>query len=718
MSFARLHKVVTYLIAGLGLFALTFGGELGPLAIVLVAGGYLASILAEEPRIARPGWIRGWTVAVAVLLGLQVARWLVLDEGLLTLAIEFAAFLQVSRLFNRRTARDHQQIAILAFLHLIAATVLSTDLGYAATFLGFVIVTPWMLALSHLRREIEGNYPGSAQADVRAVADVRRVLASRRVVGAGFLAGTALLAVPLFVMMTTVFLLFPRVGMGFLSFGRSAGQRVAGFGSNVELGGFGVIRDDPTVVLRVTPPDLPADPPAYASLWLRGTSFDHWDGRRWSRTPARGESVGRTFNQYAIERWQEDGDKRYQIVLDHLDEPVIFIPQGTVALEIPPRVRNGVEQGRRVFRAQGHDFRYGDDDELGLVYAAWVDPSLVTIGGPSLEPEERIRYLALPALNPRVAALARRIAGDATRDRVKADRILAFLRDGNDFRYSLEQPRVGADEDPVEVFLIRAKRGHCEYFSTAMAVMLRSLGIPARNVTGFAGGRWNPYGSYYAIRQGDAHSWVEVFIEGQGWISYDPTPPSRDAIGPDEGVLSGLDALVDAIRTRWSTDVVGYDLRAQVGMVASIAELVGRLRGTSSGVEEAERARDREPGGALGRAAWVAIVAAIVGAIVVFAWRRRRRRPRDVRRAVLSASARDAVGLYRDLERALARRGRPRHPSVTPTEHAARLADERFQGADEVAEVTRRYVEARYGGLALPPAELQRLRKLVQRVSG
>src|SRR5688572_19289079 len=102
MSFARLHKVATYLIAGRGLSATTFGGELGLVAIGLITAGFLASLLAEEPRIARPGWIRGWTVAVAVFLALQIARWLVFADSLLGLAIEFAAFLQISRLFNRR----------------------------------------------------------------------------------------------------------------------------------------------------------------------------------------------------------------------------------------------------------------------------------------------------------------------------------------------------------------------------------------------------------------------------------------------------------------------------------------------------------------------------------------------------------------------------------------------------------------------------------------
>ncbi|HTU63599.1 MAG TPA: transglutaminaseTgpA domain-containing protein, partial [Polyangiales bacterium] len=216
MSFANLHKLVAYLLSGLGLLALSLGTELDSNVILLAFVGYVGSVFAEGKLLQHPYYGRAWTLLLAAALVLQILRAMT-GELTLSMPIEFAALLQISKLWNRRTAVDYQHIAVLSFLHLIAATVLSTSLSYAVIFIGFVIATPWMLALSQLRREIEGNYPASAPNDERAQAAVRRVLASRRVVGASFLVNTALLAVPLFAMTLTIFVVVPRVGQGFLN---------------------------------------------------------------------------------------------------------------------------------------------------------------------------------------------------------------------------------------------------------------------------------------------------------------------------------------------------------------------------------------------------------------------------------------------------------------------------------------------------------------------
>lgn len=704
MSFARLHKLVTYLIAGLGLYALTLGGELGTSPAALLGLSFVASWFAEEPLIARPGWIRAWTVVVVAVFALQVMRGLA-GGPFLALGIEYAGFLQVSRLMNRRTARDHQQIAVLAFLHLIAATVLSSSIAYAVIFIGFVIVTPWMLALSHLRREIEGYYPGASTQETQTVADVKRVLASRRVVGPGFLLATALLVLPIFMVTVTLFLVFPRVGMGFLSFGRGAGQQTAGFGRNVELGGFGVIRDDPTVVLRVT---LPGDGarPSYLALRMRGTSFDHYDGRRWTRSATGAASVRRMSDYYPIVRFSREGDAQLSIDLDHLDETVIFLPEGTVGLSIPPRVRGGVDVGRQIYESPGHDYRYFDDDDLGLSYTAWVTSDRSEVGRAILDEEERAQYLQMPSGMDRLARLARSVTAGAQTDAERADRIEAYLRDEERFGYTLSQPDTRG-RDPLDVFLFEARAGHCEYFSTAMAMMLRAVDIPARNVTGLVGGRYNDYGGYYALRQGDAHSWVEAHIDDR-WRTYDPTPPSRGELGPGDGLLADLRAFVDAMRTRWSRDVVGYDLRVQAEVVRDALAWLARVR-----AEKPDDEASPDTGTGAGSLPWLLLAAGLLAIAAVRFWRRR---PRRAERTAPDPNAVAAARLYRDLERTLARRGRARPASVTPREHARRLSEEGFAGADAVETVTDRYEAARWGGTPLDPAEMARLRALIARV--
>src|SRR5207247_558777 len=106
-------------------------------------------------------------------------------------------------------------------------------------------------------------------------------------------------------------------------------------------------------------------------------------------------------------------------------------------------------------------------------------------------------------------------------DHAKARRLTDYL--AREYRYSLTQAR-SARTDPLEDFLFVRRSGNCEYFATALTVMLRTVGVPARVVNGFQRGEWNPYGEYFAVRLSDAHSWVEAWIDGTGWITFDASP--------------------------------------------------------------------------------------------------------------------------------------------------------------------------------------------------
>ncbi|MGE0785056.1 MAG: DUF3488 and DUF4129 domain-containing transglutaminase family protein [Sandaracinaceae bacterium] len=704
MSFARLHKVVSYLFAALGLFAIGAGGYLPIASQVVIALAAAGSWFVEGPRLRDPRWTRGWTVALFLLIAIQVARGFLTDAEILPLALEFTGALQVSRLYNRRTAREYQQIGAIALLQLVAATVLSTDLDYAVAFLGFLVVTPWMLSLSHLRDELEAHSPAEGEERERTIA---RALESKDLVGAGYLATSAGLVVPLFLLTGFLFVVFPRVGLGFLSFGRNNAQTVSGFGSGVELGNFGVIRTDATVILRVTPPGLPSPPPPTASLRMRGTSFDHYDGWRWTRTnDLEAEGIGRVGTHYPVpvRMPRPLTDAAWQIMLEPLEELVVFLPPDAVGIRLPPRITGGVEVGRELTAGPGVDLRYGDADGLGLRYTAYTSPDAHEHD--QLYDGEDQLYLQLPEDHEHVIALAEEWTADATTDQERVAALLSHLRDSGEFTYSLEMPRVADDEVPLDVFLFRARRAHCEYYSTAMAVMLRAVGIPSRNVTGFLGGRYNEYGSYYALSQGDAHSWVEAFYDGR-WRTLDPTPADRDAIGPDSGWFGALAQILDAVRERWADDIVAYDLRSQVELFRTLRHWFGREaddgvdeRSPTVGAESGERAPTR----------WgtpVAFVLLVLTAIALVVWRLRRRRGQ----ARGTLTEREATRLYRRLDRALSKAGHPRRPDESPEERVAQLERIGFPQLDVVRRITERYLRARFGGLPIPKDELSRLQR-------
>ncbi|HEX6242741.1 MAG TPA: DUF3488 domain-containing protein, partial [Polyangiales bacterium] len=451
MRFSSLSKSVTYLLAGLGLLSLGFGGELSPLSLGLLALGFVASVFAEGPLIHTPGWARATSVVLSVLLGLQLLRGFGAGGPWLALAMEFAGWLTISRLCNRRNAQDHQQIAMLAFIQLIAATVLTTDLAYAALFLAFVIATPWALTLAHLRAEVERNYP--RESELRGGTDLSRVLASRRIVGPSFLLWTSLLSLPMLAMTLVLFVAFPRVGLGFISLSNRDGQHVAGFGNDIELGGFGRIRDDPTVVARVNTGRELSPEEQVKLLRLRGTAFDHYDGRKWTRSRGDAVRLSPINDYYPLRRLQASSDYVLKIVLERLDTPVLFLPTGTVGFRIPVRGIPGVGRNTTsVDRGHGLDLRYAPSQEFGLVYDAIVSAHATDDDVPVARDTDDGRYLQLPKGHERMIALAKRLTEGMT-DRARiANRLETYLRDNGRFTYSLEQPALHG-QVPIEAFL-------------------------------------------------------------------------------------------------------------------------------------------------------------------------------------------------------------------------------------------------------------------------
>jgi hypothetical protein len=264
--------------------------------------------------------------------------------------------------------------------------------------------------------------------------------------------------------------------------------------------------------------------------------------------------------------------------------------------------------------------------------------------------------------------------------------------------------------------LFEAKAGHCEYFSTAMAIMMRSLGVPARNVTGFLGADYNPYGDYYAVRNGNAHSWVEIFAEGR-WTTFDPTPASGQVFASPSGLAVKLRQMLDAMRVRWAEYVVEFNIRDQAralrGLVSWYRSLRSDQRGSASPGENGA-AKDEALGDIPFRPDWrwfIAVMGVFGSGVLLARWRRKQRRQSRAGRR-LDPDRDRAVRLYLALESSLRRAGQARPADVTPREHAEQLGRAGFLAASEVCEVTDAYLATRFGGDPLSQAEYHRLRQL------
>jgi transglutaminase-like putative cysteine protease len=674
---------MTDAIAALGIFALITSGELNrPIAGAILAG-LLGALFVPERWQTKTAMRRFSTFAPLAVLAVQLAR-LFLGTGVLELAVEFAAALQIIRLATRRGAAHDQQVIVLALLHLIAGTVIGGGLAYGLCFLGFLVVAPGALVLSHLRREVEGNYRQGARDRTGLPVDVPRILRSRRVVDRTFLFATCLLSIPIFCFTALLFIAFPRVGLSILLLSKPRAGRMVGFSEHVDLGEVGTLRADPTIALRVEIPDLPSPPPARLALHLRGAAFDTYDGRSWSRGSSQRELVGRDGGTVWIRRAPDPlRDRTWHIELEPIDPPVLFAPLQAIALQVRQRGDPALGNRLEVWSEPENAFRYIGSDDRGVRYDIFVGPEYEA-GAEPLSDEEEERYTALPHhLSDRVRGLAHNVVHPNATTLEKARSIETFLRRA--FTYDLGSP-AGRSADPLDDFLFVSHRGHCEFYSTAMVVMLRELGIPARNVTGFIGGSYNRFGRYYAVRQGDAHSWVEVYLPERGWQTFDPTPPA-DAAPRSEmsGLLALVRDIIEATGQRWDRYVVGYDLRQQVYLFDSISRY--------GSLHLAARARQARP-------VLLAVSAVGVGATIAYVVWRRRKRTALAGGPAPDPRARErllATSLYEMLDAAMVAQGIPRGPSTPPLRHAEVLHRLGHPLADDVLDLTRFYLDARFG---------------------
>jgi transglutaminase-like putative cysteine protease len=694
VRFGLIHRIMTDALAALGVLALVVSGQFNRWVSVAIVVGLVLAITLRDAWQRRTSLRHLDTAALLAVLGMQAVR-IMMDENVLDVLVEFAAALQIIRLATRKGAAHDQQVIVLALLHLIAGTVLGGGLGYGLCFIGVLIVAPGALVLSHLRREVEGNYRQGARDRTGLPVDVPRILRSRRVVGRSFLAVTCLLSIPIFLFTALLFVIFPRVGLSILLLNRGHTGRMIGFSGRVDLGEVGVLRSDPALAMRVEIPELPEPPPPRVTLHLRGTALDAYDGRAWSQSESFKRPAESDGGLIPIERFPDPAsDPLMRIDLEPIDPPVVFLPPSANGLRIRTRGHIGLEPAAVAYRGPEGEMRYQPLDDRGLKYDIFLSrkrlPTFQRLGQ-----NERARYVALPSNLPtRIRTLAEDWTRGAKTPLEKAKAIESHLR--TEYRYDLASPS-GRDKQPLDHFLFESKRGHCEFYSTAMAVMLRTVDVPTRNVTGFIGGTWNRFGRFYAVRQGDAHSWVEVHLENQGWMTFDPTPPADSAPRSEIGwVWAYLRDFIEATSQRWDRHVVGYDLNQQVSLLQTLTSRYKR-------VESLMPARWSTP------RLWLFFGLGVAAASGFAVWwlRRRVKRVQEARGAApaRSPSAVLATALYEMLDGAMGAQGLTRAPGTPPLRHAEAVAALDHPLSSEILALTQMYIRARFGGVPISEEE-------------
>lgn len=662
----------------------------GQLALPLIAVQVAALGLAFLRR-ARPfGWQQS---PVALNLGMlaivAVTIHVALRGAPSTVALaHFAALAQALQLLDARPRQTEYLLVALALFQVVLASNLTDSVFFPPLLVAFLLAAVWTLLVHTLRSEaIEA---GDAAAVPRAITP-------------GLLR-TTLLASGLSVLLAlALFVALPRLRSNVLSGpGLGPALAAAGFSSRVSLGDLGRIRQDPALAMRVE--TLDGTPPPAAERTWRGLAFDRFDGRSWSITPP---------GRVAVPGSPEGGvgfGPRPNVV--NLLQRIVREPveAGVIFASGDPRQLQGTVQ--RIERdAAGGLYAAGQADErirytIFSYLHRWRDEDLARdVAAAPLRTGDR--YLTLPALGPRVAELAREIVAGARSDAARARAIERHLIAHG--RYTDEPPSLdGIQDSPVEAFLAGDLAGHCEYFASAMVVLARSVGLPARLVNGFAGGRENRIGGFIEVRRSDAHSWVEVYYQRAGWVAYDPTPPDLRATATASLSLSERAAeLASALELWWYQRVIGFDRSDQIAALRR-AWLAWQR---TDGAAEAPAPQAERPWAAL-RAShdawWEGAVASLCLAAVAALWiRLRRPTPR-------SGVPRE----YRAALRLLARRGLVRARGATARAFAVQVAQERpGAAAAAFAALTESYLAQRFGGAPAQagPAELRVLSAALRR---
>ncbi|HLZ34967.1 MAG TPA: DUF3488 and transglutaminase-like domain-containing protein [Nitrospira sp.] len=664
----------------------------------------------------------GWSLAVRVTAGMSAAPILwnslligafalfLLDltafsRELLPAGIHFLVILLDIKLFTLYQRRDYRHLYAICLMAILASAALTTDVWYIPIFLLYLLTTVWTLLLYHLTSETPIPAPSASDHTPSDPPSAGKITGR-------FFWLTNGIAIITFALTLVIFFVLPRISAGLLQQSRGEGLRTTGFSERVDLGMIGSVKEDPQIVMRVELPDHPAA--GTDRLYLRGVAYDRYDGRSWSASSRYRRSLGLIADGSFVvlssgSRMPAGQSKplRQDILLEALDTAVLFAApfaesisgdfagvqaDGMTGLHLPfptsSRIRYSVTSRERQILA---------NEQLA----------------PELDYSNslRDRYLQIPVLSHQVADLARRVTDGARTPYEKTLAIHQHLLTA--YRYSLDLETTTSAR-PIEDFLFTRKTGYCEHYATAMVIMLRSLGIPARLVTGFLATEWNDFGNYYTVRQRDAHAWVEVFFPLSGWITMDPTPAS--GVAPSPSGWESLQHIGESFRLHWDRLFIRYSARDQLAVVYSlrdssdsardiISHWVRALSAAASVAVDHFEARARAAGPlALG---FLAILPGAGVALLILLVRKRWQYGFRSSRPTVRTQQQIAH-LYRTMLDIAARKGVVSRPSTTPMEFVQMVGREWAEAQSMVAGVTALYCQGRFSGSTLSREELAR----------
>jgi len=739
MTFSGTYRASLYLMLFLGTLILNMDAEVA-YAKWYPVGMAVAAVLAffgvdRDPKL-------GLAQGTANILGVGALFLVYLeyraDPNQLVLACgHWLYYLMLVKMFRPKAASDDWYLIMLSLMQVLVGSFLSQSDRVGLALLAWAILGVWVLKLFYLEREARrfGELPEQVTVHSDPYPGLFR---------APFLVATVQASAITLLLGGFIFLILPR---GNLSSQPSEGGRgprsLTGFDDEVQLGQLGEILENEAVVMSVELVDEEGHrvEPKEELLW-RGVTLSRYEGGRWTREPHHAE-VSLNFDNL---KW--NGPTLTQnIRMEATTDNVVFALRPVLDVRVSPAgliSMNGVDgslkrgrtprERRRFLRRENGPLHYTivsaepkrrhvQPGESPVAQRFARRGRLLSIGPAELE--QRFREIS----DPIVADIP------ATDSEARALALERYLRDSGEFGYTLSSPRGDRELDPILDFLVNTRMGHCEYYASALAMLLRSQGIPSRVVNGFKGGDWNEIARVITVRQKHAHSWVEAYL-GQTaddlrqpiWLTLDPTPSAERTRQVSEvgGVPWNIRQLGDFFRYLWVFWVAGFNADRQESL------LYGPIRQFSSQAREGFRIMGYtltnawrwltnfpDPSSFISIRGFIVTTLALsllVGLYRLFSWIGRLAirliRALHQREDALAG----AMGIYARLVRLLKGYGLERPDYETPREFAQRAAvilGDRAGATAVFADVPIRVVEAfyqvRFGGVQPPKQTIESL---------
>ena len=569
MNFDKFFKLVSYAVALCGLFALTVSGGVG----ILVSAGFIfVTILAwfiEDTR-----WQlseRLGIVLVFLFIPLFYLDWRYQLSGFAareTLAAGSLARLILVlagiKLLQKKSDRDWIFLYLISFFEILLAAGLSISPLFILALALYLLCVSCAIVTFEIKKASSKilEKKSNQKNKINYLNLDKKTVFRLPVTATGLLIIVTLFAVPLFFSL-------PRVGGA--GFGKSLSGATTGFSDSIRLGEIARVQQNNEVVMRVRIDE--ADRYKVQNIKWRGVALDFFDNHGWRKTRT---NFNETFTKTERDFFQVSNASNANnlvtqtIYLEPLDTPVLFSLARPVAFQGSFQLLTKDPEGAiSVSRNGGERFSY-------KAYSDVTQPGVEKLRNDNTAyAQQQKRYLQKPErIDARIGNLAAEIIQNANAGNRydKARAIESYLQ--NNFGYTLDLKASG--EEPLADFLFNVKEGHCEYFATAMALMLRTQGIATRVVNGFQSGEYNETADIYVVRQREAHSWVEVYFpQESAWVTFDPTPAAgRFSEENAGGIIGSFNKYLEALETFWIQYIVSYDNQEQKSLMRSVRNSV------------------------------------------------------------------------------------------------------------------------------------------------